>query len=231
MEHNPDLRLPDQETLSLEERVARLEGRLGWRRIDYRLAARETWGSGALLVLALLCSIKGLGLPNHWYQAVLAVLVIVVAYHREWLVRPHSTLVYSLLLTLNTALVATTLKLLIGSGTRHPFFWALVPAVSSEKDSATQAWHEVLPKLSLVWQESPLAQWAVDLTAVQTFLLLITLFGALFEFQPFVSLTALLLIIVSIPALVSFSWTWIFPALILTAVAFYLQSASYQEDF
>lgn len=216
--------------LSLEERVARLEGRLGWRRIEYSLNQQQVVLSFVGLLLALSCAYMGLGLPNHWYQLVLAALGIGLCYHREWLIAAPYRVVAWLLGLLNTALLAMLLKLVIGSGQRFPFFWALYPKIETS-GTETRSWNEVLPKLAMSWEQSALALWSVDLTIIQTFLLILTFVGALVEFQPFASLTALVLVLISLPALVGFHWAWVFPALLLSTLALYLQSASYQEDF
>ena len=223
---------PRKETpsLSIEERVARLEGKLGWRRTDFRLSKNVAASSAVAGTAALVFGVIGLGLPNHYYQVVLAVLAVALAYHREWLIAPRGLLVWPLA-ALNAAVLAVVFKLLIGSGKRYPFFWALYPTVSkSDSAEESEKWSTVIPDLDLAWQQSALAAWSIDLTIIQTFLMLITLLGALFDFQPFISLTALLLILVSIPALVTFNWTWVFPALVVAGIALYLQSASFQED-
>lgn len=219
------------ESISLEERVARLEGRLGWRRVDYVLAKKEALASLAVLLVGAVVSLIGLGLPNHWYQPVLAILIVALCYHREWFIPAASRTLTTLLAFLNVLVISMMLKLVIGGGVRHPFFWALYPNLTPATEEVSAKWVDVVPNFALSWEQSSLALWSVDLTIIQTFLLVVTLFGALFEFQPFISFTAFLLILVSLPALAGFSWGWIFPAMILLAVALYLQSASYQEDF
>ena len=220
-----------QENLSVEERVARLEGRLGWRRVDYLLSVRDASIASAALFLGAVCSVVGLGFANHWYQIVLAILIVALSYHREWFIPTANKFYAWSLATANVFVISMMLKLVIGSGKRFPFFWALYPKVESGKDAVSEKWVEVMPKIVLNWEQSQLATWSIDLTIIQTFLLMITLFGALFDFQPFVSFTAFLLILVSIPALVGFNWAWVFPAMIFLAIAVYIQSASYQEDF
>ena len=216
------------DSLPLETRVARLEGKLGWRRTDFQLSQKISMISCGATAAALVLAFLGLGAPNHYYQVVLAVITVALAYHREWFVRPEKIYLAPLAI-LNSALLSILYKLMIGSGKRYPFFWALYPTV--EKSPAPDGrWPKVVPDVAIAWQTSPLAEWSMDLTIVQTFLLLVTLLGALFDFQPFTSFTALLLIVVSIPALLAFNWTFVFPALIVAGIAFYLQSASYQED-
>jgi hypothetical protein len=79
--------------------------------------------------------------------------------------------------------------------------------------------------MKVLWPAMPIADWEVDLTLIQTFLLIVTLIGALFRFQPFVSLTAFLLILVSLPAFAEFDWRFVFPAMMTAAVGIYLQTA------
>jgi hypothetical protein len=56
------------------------------------------------------------------------------------------------------------------------------------------------------------------------FLLIATLAGALFRFQGFTSITALALLIVSIPVYLTFTWDWVVLFLICGTVSLYLQS-------
>jgi hypothetical protein len=223
-----DSRVPEPEW-SIEERLARLEGKLGWRDHNIFLKQPYFFSSLAILLLAVVLGVFGLGLPNHYYQIVLAGLTVALAYHQGWFAKPGKPL-HWVLSVLDTLTIAILFKLVIGSGSRFPFFWVLYPSIERAKDAPEGAsWKDVVPNYSLNWQDSALAQWSVDLTIVQSFLLILTLAGALIEFQPFASLTALLLIVVSIPALVGFDWTLIFPTLILAFVAFYLQSADANE--
>lgn len=195
------------QTLSIEERVARLEGG-SCARATGPLTQRSFLLSLGLSAVALYLAFRGLGFPNHPYQAALGILTVALGYHRRWF-RPFSASHQWGLALLNAALVAMLFKLLIGGGVRHPFFWVKYPAF--------EQWQ-------MIWQDTPLAAMELDLTIIQSFLLLITLAGALFRFQPFVSLTAFLLVIVSIPAFASFDWQWVFPALIVGAVSLYAQS-------
>ena len=54
--------------------------------------------------------------------------------------------------------------------------------------------------------------------------LIATLAGALFRFQSFASITALALLIISIPVYLSFTWDWVVLFLISGSVSLYLQS-------
>lgn len=205
--------------LTLEERVARLEGALGWSHEKVPLGDSMFYAGGALGLFSLALCYVGLGTPNHYYQFVFAAITIALAYHQGWFALPKKTHHWALALV-NVVVLAMLYKLVIGSGVVEPFFWAKVPVINSAEGGFS-----MLPKANVTWQKTALAAWSIDLTIVQTFLLLVTLVGALFEFQPFASLTAFFLVIVSLPALVDFNWHWVFPAIISAAISLYLQSA------
>jgi len=209
--------------LSLEERVARLEGKLGWsERFEIELQPLFIKLSLLLLPVSIIASWIGLGIPNHYYQIALGILVVALAYHKGWLIKPKQTYLW-LLAVLNAALVSLLFKLFIGSGNRFPLSWIMYPVVTkAEKEK--KSWTEVVPDLQLDWLPSDIAGWSIDLTIVQTFLLLLTVLAAFVEFQPFASLIAVILVLFSIPALVSFNWPWVFPAILIGAIALYIQS-------
>lgn len=174
---------------------------------------RPDTATAALFVLAasLYASYRGLGLPNHPYQWSLGFLGVALAYHRGWLAWRRHPLTF-FLAGLNVCQIAMLLKLLIGSGRRYPFAWMEYPngfQVSS---------------MSFTWQSPNLATWQLDLTLIQTFLFLVTVAGAVVRFQPFTSLTAILLLVASLPAFSSFDWAWVFPAMMAAGVALYLQA-------
>lgn len=198
--------MPD---LSLEERVARLENQFRVSRPTL-LTPKSFAICFALTAAAVGLAYRGLGLPNHPYQGALGVLTIGLAYHRRWLRWPAHPAQW-IIAGANALILSMLLKLVIGSGIRQPFHWVLYPTI--------QKWE-------LAWQPAGVTGWRLDLTVIQTFLLLITLIGALFRFQPFVSLTAFALILVSLPAFSEFDWPWIFPAIATAAVALYGQSTS-----
>ena len=215
--------------LSLEERVARIEGKLGWRHHRLILTKERALGAFVLLVLGLWCGLVGMGRPNHFYQLALAVLAAVIAYHRDWLIYPRRAAEW-VLAVLNTAAFAILFKLVIGSGKRFPLEWLYYPTIGKAAPAEKATLPDLIPQFELSWQPSPMTEWSLDLTIIQTFLLLVTLIGAAIEFQPFASLTALLLVVFSLPALVSFDWPWVFPAILLLSGALYVQSSSYDED-
>lgn len=209
---------------SLEERVARLEVFLSESAGPKTLAQPMAITSLALSVAALYPLFRGLGIPNHAYQIALAVVAVLLAYHRGWLSRVPGWLQAALAIV-NTAQVAFLLKLFIGSGKRVPFFWFKYPTLA--KAAGEGKWFQPF-NWNLGWEPTALATWELDFTVIQTFLLVITLVGAMFRFQPFVSLTAFFLILVSVPAFASFSWEWVFPAMVISGLALYLQTPSPQ---
>jgi len=215
--------------LSLEQRVARLEGKLGWFANRCYLDNSFLLISVAISCLAFVVGIVGLDYPNHLYQIVLAAVAVGVLYHRDLLAHPKQAWGW-IVAVANCAMLSVILKLVLGGGERRPFFWMLYPTVTKEGAVGKESWLNVLPELSVQWQESGASLWAIDLTIVQTFLLTITIIGSLFSFQPFVSLTAFLLVIVSIPALVGFNWSFVFPAIILAGISLYLQSSSFHRE-
>ncbi len=215
------------EELSLEERVLRLEGKLGWTTINFPLSRESRYSALLVSCLALGCSLKGLGLPNHYYQPALAVLTVVFGYHKSWIIKPREASEWVLAL-LNVLILAVLFKLLIGVGIVSPFSWLKYPVLTHsgvKPGGWTGAITGPISDLDLSWQPTAAALWTVDITVLQTFLFLISLLGSLIEFQPFVSFTAFLLLLVSIPALSQFDWPWVFPAMVLASIGLYLQSA------
>ena len=216
--------------LSMEERVARLEGALGWRNISLILSKKHIQITICFLILAIISSCIGLGLPNHEYQIVLGALTVCLLYHKEVFSKAEGQLYY-LLFILNSYLVSVIYKLLIGSGVKKPFFFIRYPDIMlGSSNGKDQGLFDVIPQFGLSWHDSPLAKWSIDITIIQTFLLIITMLGAAVDFQPFASLTAVILILVSIPALVDFNWDWVFPTLILSSIAFYFQLSTNTEE-
>jgi hypothetical protein len=167
----------------------------------------------ALGVAVLALGYLGLGLPQHYYQPLFAGLVLALAYHRGlWMLPPGhwrwpQALVNFLILTL-------FFKLLIGG------------KVAS--DQQTPWYDQLIPDFDIEWEGIPaVTDLSLDLTMVQTFLLLATLAGAVFRFQPFASLTAVILMLVSLPTFIAFNWEWVVLFLVLGGTSLYLQSASF----
>lgn len=210
------------ETPTLEDRIARLESVFGEKPPELELSPRQTLISLALALISIAVGVRGFGVPNHPYQAAGALLALLLAYHRGWLRKPKGWRIGPLFLC-NALQLMLVFKLFIGSGRRYPFFWLKYPTLVSP-DAANKSWYEVVPKWSMAWEPTALTLWDVDFTVMQTFLVIVTLIGALFRFQPFVSLTALALIFASVPAFLDFQWQWVFPSLATSAICLYVQS-------
>ncbi len=86
----------------------------------------------------------------------------------------------------------------------------------------------MVPAPELMWQPYSFAGQAVDLTAVQTFLIGLVVVGRFLRLQAFTSWMAFLLLLASIPALLKFQWSWVFPAVALLGLGLYFQSREYR---
>jgi len=184
---------------------------------------RATWETSVALVagvVGVFCAFRGLGIPNHPYQVAIAGAVTMMGYHSRRLALPQRPYEW-LLMPLNLAAFIFIAKIFIGGGVRQPFSWLQYP--SMQLIAPTEKWFSVFPKATVAWLPSELSLWSIDLTVVQSFIALLCAFGSLIRFQPFASLCGLLLVIFSLPALVEFNWPWVFPALLLCGMSFYLQ--------
>ncbi len=222
----------DERDDALKARIARVEAQLAWlaggppawpRRAPQPLHPVVPLALGvAVLALGYL----GLGLPQHYYQPLFAGLALALAYHRGlWMLPPGhwrwpQALVNFLILTL-------FFKLLIGGGTRYPLDWLRVPAIKKVAPDQQTPWYDqLIPDFDIAWESIPaVTDLSFDVTMVQTFLLLATLAGAVFRFQPFASLAAVLLMLVSLPTFIAFNWEWVVLFLVLGGISLYLQSA------
>lgn len=161
---------------------------------------------------ALVFSYYGFGLPNHTYQYIFGILIIVTLYHRESFPRPRRLQDWTLAI-INILVLSMLLKLIIGGGNPRPFYWAAYPTVEGG-----------LSSFNLNWQQIGISEWVLPLTTIQTFFLVLTLFGTLLKFELFCGLTAFVLVLLSLPTLVSFNWNWALPAMIASLFSFYLQA-------
>ncbi|MCB0416679.1 MAG: hypothetical protein H6617_03745 [Bdellovibrionaceae bacterium] len=212
----------NNENQQLLDRIARLEGAIGWVEGAGRLSHALFGLCSVLIGAGIFFAYRGLGTPNHYYQGVMAVLFLLVAYQRR-ILRWPSHLGHWVLTLLNAVGLTLVMKILLGGGERFPFYWLKYPFLSSQR--ATGKLLNVFPDFQMLWEPTPLALWSVDLTVVQSFLVLLVLLGGAFGLQIFVSLVGFLLVLVSLPALLSFDWTWVFPALVSIGVGLYLQSS------
>ena len=167
----------------------------------------------------------GIGLPQHYYQPLFAALTLVILYRHKKLL-PGTGAQRWILVLINFSIFCLLYKLMIGGGVSHPFDWLKVPSFSTGTALPEVPWHEkIIPDIKVEMRPIPeISDWSIDITKIQTLLLLSTLAGAVFRFQPFASLTALILILVSIPTFAAFDWDWVILFLIGSGVNFYLQS-------
>ena len=222
---------PDPVT-KLEQRVKQLEERLAQEHSGPEPTPQyQKYYSGAALILAmfaLICGYLGLGLPQHYYQPLFAGLVLLLGYDRRfWRLQPGSW--RWPLVILNFCVLTLLFKLLIGAGMDYPFEWLKVPTIDTVPPPHDSPWLDrLIPEFVFEWRAIPeVTDWNFDMTQMQTFLLIATLAGALFRFQPFASLTALALLLVSIPTFMNFNWDWVILFLIVGSASFYLQSRKF----
>lgn len=178
-------------------------------------------------VLALACGYLGMGLPQHYYQPLFAALVLTLGWRHGAIDVPQSGWRWPLVIVM-FLILSMMFKLLIGGGTSHPFAWLKVPVFEIVEPAEKAGWFEkVVPRIEMNFKGIPhLSDWTINITKIQTLFLVATLIGAMVRFQPFASLTAVALLIISIPTLATFNWDWVLPFLILGAATFYLRSPS-----
>jgi hypothetical protein len=206
--------------LRLEERLDRLEGVRG----TSGTAPHPAWPL-ALGSAALAFGYLGMGLPRHPYQYLFAGLLVLLAYHRGFLRLPRVPWRWPQI-AVNFLSMALFFMIVLGGGVRLPFAWMRSPGFVKSPTPEEGSWYRaVIPDYSIQWNTIPgVSDWSIDITKVQAFLLIATLAGALFRFQGFTSITALALLIVSIPVYLTFTWDWVVLFLVCVSVSLYLQS-------
>jgi hypothetical protein len=217
-----------EEVRRLEQRVTRLEKALATSLRPAATAAPLRLHPLVPFLLGfvvLTCGYLGLGLPQHYYQPLFAGLVLALAYHRRFWSLASDPWRWPLVAT-NFLILCLFFKLVIGGGTRYPLDWLRVPALTKTPLAEGGPWYEhVFPRFDIEWQAIPaVTDLSVDITMIQTMLLIATLAGALFRFQPFASLTAVLLLVISIPTFLGFNWDWVVLFLVFGGIALYLQT-------
>ena len=211
------------------ERLLRLEERMD--RIERSGAADRppTLPVWALLlgVSAAACGIVGMGAPKHPYQYLFSGLLLLLFYHQRGLVLAAGRIRWPLVL-LNFTNIALFFLIVLGGGVRRPFNWLRSPGFVRNAPADGGSWYGgLVPDYSVQWRDIPgVSDWALDITKVQVFLLIATMIGALFRIQGFTSVTALALLIFSIPLYLTFNWDWVVPFLVLASASLYLQSRS-----
>lgn len=216
----------DERLAALEARIARLEATPTPSAAGAAvLSLHPAWPLG-LGTVALALGYLGLGLPQHYYQPLFATLFLLLAYHRGFF-RLYASPWRWLLIGQNFLLLMLVFKLLLGGGLSYPFDWLKVPTMQ-QLPPADDSWtQKYVPHYQLVWSSVPgISDWYVNITKIQSMLLIATLIGALFRFQPFASLTALALLIISFPSYLAFDWDFVVLFLVIGGTALYLQSAA-----
>lgn len=210
--------------LRLEDRLDKLEGGSGRAGTVHHPAWPFALGAAALAFGYL-----GMGVPRHPYQYLFAGLLALLAYHRGFLRLPNIPWRWPQI-AMNFLSLALFFMIVLGGGVRHPFAWMRSPGVVKTPASEEGSWYRaVIPDYSIQWNTVPgISDWSIDITKVQAFLLIATLAGALFRFQGFTSITALALLIVSIPVYLTFTWDWVVLFLICGSVSLYLQSRAHR---
>lgn len=193
-------------------RLGRLENEIHQvkpKKVDTRL---ENVIEFTLSVIALVCCFYGFGLPNHYYQYLFGLLLVLCLYHKNAFPMPSHWSEW-MLIVINILVVSMLLKIIIGGGQPRPFAWLAYPTLEGGVTS-----------FKLSWQETSAAHWELPLTVIQSFFFIVTLFGALIGFELLSGLTSFILAILAVPSLIDFNWTWAMPAMIATLACFYLQS-------
>jgi hypothetical protein len=211
----------------LEKRIQRLEKLFGSAETGRTARSPSLHPAWPLLLgtIAVVLGYSGLGYPQHYYQFLFSGLLLLLLYHRGFLLRARGRWAWPQILV-NFLLLCLLFKLLIGGGMSHPFDWFKLPAITKAPPSGEQSWYSgVVPDYTIQWQAIPaLAQWAIDITKIQTFLLLAIFAGALFRFEPFTSIAALVLLVISLPTYLQYNWDWIVLFIIAGSVSIYLQA-------
>jgi hypothetical protein len=180
-----------------------------------------------LSLLALGFGYLGVGLPTHYYQPLFAATTLVLIWRHGIVELPRSAWRWPQLV-LFFLVLCLMYKLLIGGGVNTPFSWLKVPTVEWGSHPPGTPWYQqVMPVLTIkLAGVADISNWQLDITKIQTLLLVTTLIGAMLRFQPFASLTALALLIISLPTFVHFNWDWVLMFLLCGAAAFYMQSGA-----
>jgi hypothetical protein len=218
--------LPNRNDLEMRiQRIEELIG-LGGRNEAASFSLHPAWPL-LLGLVAVALGYLGLGYPQHYYQFLFSLLLVLLFYHRGFLRTARGNWKWPQI-AINFLILCLLFKLLIGGGVSHPFDWFKLPAIAKvpPPPSGDQSWYaRALPDYAVQWQAIPtLAAWSIDITKIQTFLLIAILAGALFRFEPFTSIAALVLLIVSITTYLHYDWNWVILFLIAGSVSLYLQA-------
>lgn len=209
----------------LEKRILRIEERLGTEQggREGRPLLHPAW-IFALCAAAGAFGFLGVGYPQHCYQFLFSGLLLLLFYHRGFLRFSRGRWRWPQVIV-NFLVLCLLFKLLIGGGTSHPFDWIKVPAITKPPAGEESWFSRFIPDFNVQWHAIPkIAEWSIDITKIQTFLVIATFAGALFRFEPFTSITALALLIISLPTYLHYNWDWVVLFLVTGSVAIYVQS-------
>ena len=203
----------------LEEKIADFHVRLG--RIEQSVeeskqtkvdSTYENIVEFVTACVALAFCYLGFGLPNHYYQYLFGFLIILSLYHKNKFPFPKHWSEYVLAI-INILLLSVLLKILVGGGEPKPLSWVAYPTIEGG-----------ITSFKLAWQPIELSNWELPLTVIQSFFLIVTLFGSLIGFTLLSGLSSFILTILAIPALVDFNWAYAMPGMIAALTTFYLQA-------
>jgi hypothetical protein len=210
----------DMRFRSIEERLDRIEAKPQER----VLSLHPVWAI-ALSSVSIVLGCLALGYPEHYYQFLFSAILLFVLYHRGFLrpVRGHWRWPQ---IVLNYLLLCLFFKFLIGGGVAYPFDWLKLPVITKTPPPADPSWYSsFIPDYTVLWQGIPkLSAWSIDITKIQTIFLLATFAGALFRFEPFTSISAIALLIISVPVLLRYNWDLMVLFLVLGSISLYVQS-------
>jgi hypothetical protein len=210
-----------QRVQAIEERLNRMEAKPG----AGFFSLHPAWAF-ILTALSLVLGYLALGYPQHLYQFLFSGLLLLLLYHRGFL-RTSRGLWQWPQVVLNFLLLCLFFKFLIGGGVTYPFDWLKLPVLTKAPPPADPSWYSsFISDYTLQWQPIPkVSEWSIDITKIQTIFLLATFAGALFRFEPFTSITAMTLLVISVPAYLHYNWDWVVLFLIVGGVSLYIQSS------
>ncbi len=216
--------LPD--AADLERRIQRIENRLGLPgSAGSEPAPLHPFWTTTLGAAALVLGYFGLGYPDHYYQFLFSILLLLLFYHRGSLLPAQGSWKWPQL-AVNFLLLCLFFKLLIGGGIAHPFDWVKLPSFAKAPPPSGHSWYS-LPDYTVQWIAVPsLAGWSIDVTRIQTLLFVVILAGVLFRFEPFTSIAAVVLLLVSVPSYLRYDWDRVILFLVTGSVSLYLQTES-----
>jgi len=219
----------DNRLKALEARVAELEAVLAGPAPPLPATLRKPAWPAAVAVTAAVLGYLGMGLPQHYFQPLFAGLFLLLAYHRGILKIYRHPWRWPVII-LNFVVLTLTFKLLLGGGLSYPFDWLKVPTLQALPPTDDSWSQKYLPHYEMAWKAVPgISDWYVNITKFQSMLMIATLVGALFRFQPFASLTALALLVISFPSYLAFNWEFVVLFLVVAGTAMYLQSGPDQR--